>query len=215
MQNLHFAASSLLFNLRNSFAFKWFHFTSSPGIVYGHNEDSSPAAAVALVHLANFDLQTMLHCLSLSLSLFPGAGTWSHVTLGTGTAHGQSERGVSNSQAAVADNAALAMKWVFPVLPLAFLFGWKLMPLTISVAIAYSLSGPTVSECSVNTRWVPYRQSPLVSPCLHSAQRFHLLISLIKAAPTVLPIDCRGELNWSNDEANVSVCLCVCVTVRA
>lgn len=67
VQNLHFAASSLLFHLRNSFAFKWFQFTSSPGIVYGHNEESP--AAVALVHLANFDLQTMLHCLSLSLCL--------------------------------------------------------------------------------------------------------------------------------------------------
>lgn len=61
VQSSHFAASSLLFNLRNSFAFKWFHFTSSPGIVYGHNEDSP--AAVALVHLANFDCKL---CLSLS-----------------------------------------------------------------------------------------------------------------------------------------------------
>lgn len=26
VQSWHFAASSLLFNLRNSFAFKWFHF---------------------------------------------------------------------------------------------------------------------------------------------------------------------------------------------
>lgn len=61
VQSSHFAASSLLFNLRNSFAFKWFHFTSSPGIVYGHNEDSP--AAVALVHLANFACKP---CLSLS-----------------------------------------------------------------------------------------------------------------------------------------------------
>lgn len=115
----------------------------------------------------------------------------------------QRERGVSNSQAAAADNACTRNEMSFPsfpsVSPRGFLLGESCWPFQLQLHIHSLAPLWMLAEYPIDSRHLS----------LHSAQRFHLLISLIKAAPTILPIDCRGELNWSNDEANSTVCVCV------